>query len=90
MFRKGKSAVKVDPRKFEVELKRRRELNETRLGWKLAWLGSSEKKKTLHLLGLRGRHQYSDQRSSQIRAPCVASIAVGTDGEEDQMARLSA
>ena len=41
------------------------------------------------MLGLRERLQYSDQRSSQIRAPCVVSTAAGTEGEEDQMARLS-
>ena len=51
---------------------------------------STEKKEASHLLGLRGRHQYSDHRSNQNRAPCVASTAVGTEGEEDQMARLSA
>ena len=50
---------------------------------------STEKKGASHLLGLRGRHQYSDQRSNQNRAPCVASTAVGTKGEEDQMARSS-
>ena len=81
---------KVTPRKVGVGLKRRRELNKRRLGWRLAWWGSTEKKEASHLLGLRGRHQYSDQRSNQIRAPCVASTAAGTDGEEDQMARLSA
>ena len=34
------------------------------------------------MLGLRGRHQYSDQRSNRNRACCVASIAVGTEGGE--------
>ena len=34
---------------------------------------------------LRGRHQYSDQRSNRNRVLCVASTAVGTEGEEDQM-----
>ena len=33
------------------------------------------------MFGLKGRHQYSDQRSNQNRAPCVASIAVGTEGK---------
>ena len=42
------------------------------------------------MLGLRGRHQYSDQRSHRIKVPCVASTAGGTEGEEDQMARSSA
>ena len=32
------------------------------------------------MLGLRGRHQYSDQRSNRNRASCVASIAVATKG----------
>ena len=82
---------KVTPRKVGVGLKRRRELSRRRLGWRLARWGSTEKKEASHLLGLRGRHQYSDQRSYRMRAPCVASIAVGTKGEEeDQMARSSA
>ena len=61
-------------------LKRRRELNKKRLGWRLAWWGSTEKKEASHLLGLRGKHQYLDQRSSVIRAPCVAPTAVRTEG----------
>ena len=77
---------KVTPRKVGVGLKRRREPSRRRL----AWWGFTEKKETSHLLGLRGRHQYSDQRSNRNRAPCVASTAVGTEGEEDQMARSSA
>ena len=83
---------KVTSRKVGVGLKRRREPSRRRLGWKLvvAWWGSTENKEASHLLGLRGRHQYSDQRSNQNRAPCVASTAVGTEGEEDQMARSSA
>ena len=81
---------KVTPRKVGVGLKRRREPSRRRLGWRLAWWGSTEKKEASHLLGLRGRHQYSDQRSNRNRAPCVASTAVGTEGEEDQMARSSA
>ena len=50
----------------------------------------TEKKEASHLLGLKGRHQYSDQHSNRNRTPCVASTAVGTKGEEDQMARSSA
>ena len=81
---------KVTPRKVGVGLKRRREPSKG-LGWRLAWWGSTEKKEASHLLEMRGRHQCSDQRSNQNRAPCVASIAVGTEGEEeDQMARSSA
>ena len=91
MLRKGKSAVsKVTPRKVGVGSKRRREPSRRRLGWRLSWWGSTEKKEASHLLRLRGRHQYSDQRSNRNRAPCVASTAVGTEGEEDQMARSSA
>ena len=81
---------KVTTRKVGVGLKRRREPNKRRLGWRLAWWGSTEKKEASHLLRLRGRHQYSDQRSIRNRAPCVASTAVRTKGEEDQMARSSA
>ena len=77
---------KVTPRKVGVGLKRRREPSRRRSTW---W-GSIEKKDASHFLGLRGRHQYSDQRSNRNRAPCVASTAVGTEGEEDQMARSSA
>ena len=77
---------KVTPRKVGVGLKQRQEPNRRRL----AWLGSTEKKEASHLLGLRGRHQYSDQHSNRNRTPCVASIAVGIEGEEDQMARSSA
>ena len=87
---KEKVRSKVTPRKVAVGLKRRREPNKRRWGWRLAWWGSTEKKEVSHFLGLRGRHQYSDQRSNRNRAPCVASTAVGTEGEEDQMARSSA
>ena len=81
---------KVTPRKVGVGLKRRREPSRRRLGWRLAWWGSTEKKEASHLIELRGKHQYSDQRSNRNRAPCVVSTAVGTEGEEDQMARSSA
>ena len=47
-------------------------------------------KKTSHLLGLRGRHQYPDQSFSHVINPCVASTAVGIERQEDQMARSSA
>ena len=43
-------------------------------------VGIIEKKEVSHLLGLRGRHQYSDQRSSRIRSACVASTAMGARG----------
>ena len=82
--------TKVTPRKVGVGLKRRQELSRRRLAWRLAWWGSTEKKEASHLLRLRGRHQYSDQRSNRNRAPCVAYIAAETEGEENQMARSSA
>ena len=44
---------KMIPRKVGMGLKRRRELNKNRWGWRLAWLGSTEKKEVSHLLGLR-------------------------------------
>ena len=74
---------KVTPRKVGVGLKRRWELSKSRLDWRLAWWGSTEKKEASHLLKLRGRHQYSDQRSNRNRTPCMASTAVGSEGEED-------
>ena len=47
---------KVTPRKVGVGLKRRQEPSRRRLGWRLAWWGSTEKKEASHFLGLRGRH----------------------------------
>ena len=78
------------PRKVGVGLKQMRELNKRRLGWRWAWWKSTEKKKTLHFPELRQRHQCSDQHSNQNRVPCVASTAVGAEGEKDEMARSSA
>ena len=52
-------------------------------------VGFTEKKEATHLIEFRGRHQYSDQHSNRIKAPCIASVAAGTEGEEDQMARSS-
>ena len=52
---------KVTPRKVGVGLKRRREPSRRRLGWRLAWWGSTEKEAS-HLLGLRGRHLCSLRR----------------------------
>ena len=90
MFGKGKSAVVGDPKKVGVGLKQKREPSKRILGWRLAWWGSTEKKEALHLLGLTGRHQCSNQSSNGNRAPCVASTAVENKWEVDQMARLSA
>ena len=81
---------KVTPRKVGVGLKQRRESSKRRLGWRLAWWRSTEKKEASHLLGLRGRHQYSEEHSNQNRALCEASTAVGIEEDEDQMARSSA
>ena len=83
---KQRMRSKVTPRKVGVGLKRRREPRKRRL----AWWGSTEKKDAKHLLGLRGRHQYSYQRFNRNRALRVAFTAWGTEVEEDQMARLSA
>ena len=63
MFRKEKSAVESDPKKSWSGIEADREPSRKRLGWRLAWWGSTEKNETSHLLGLRGRHQYSDQHS---------------------------
>ena len=87
---KEKVRSKVTPKNVGVWLKSRREPSKRRLGWKLAWWVSTEKKEASHFLGLRGRHQYLDQRSNRNRASCVASTAVGTEGEKDEMARSSA
>ena len=76
----------MTPRKIGMGLKPRCEPSRRRL----AWWESTEKKEASHFLGLGGRHQYSDHRSNQNRAPCVASTPVGSEGEEDQMARSSA
>ena len=73
--------LKVISSKVGVGLKRRREPSRRRLGWRLAWWGSTEKNEASHLLGFRGKHQYSDQRPNRNRAPCVASTAVGTKGK---------
>ena len=86
---KDRVQSKVTPRKVGVGLKWRREPSKSRVGWRIAWWVSTDKEAS-HLLGLRGRHQYSDQHSNRIRPPCVASTAVGTEGEEDQVARSSA
>ena len=80
---------KMTPRKVGVGLKRRRELSKKMLDWRFSRWGSTEKKEASHLLGLSD-HQYSDQRSNQNRAPCVAFTAVETERNEDQMARSSA
>ena len=53
-LKKEESAVEGDPEKSWMGLKRRREPSRRRLGWRLAWWGSTEKKKVSHLLGLRG------------------------------------
>ena len=74
---KERVRLKVTPKKVKG-FKRRRELNKRRWGWRLAWWGSTEENS--YSLGLRGRHQYSDQRSNWIGAPCVACTTVRTEG----------
>ena len=72
---------KVAARKVGMGLKRTREPSSRRLGWRLAWWGSTEKNKASHLLRLKEKHQYSDQCSNRIRAPCVA---LGTEGPRER------
>ena len=85
MLRKGKCAVEGETRKSWSEIEK-----EAGVELEKVSLVGIHYKETSHLLGLRRRHQYSDQRSNRNRASCVDSIAVGTEGEEDQMARSSA
>ena len=80
MLKNERVRLKVTPRKVGVGLKWRREQSRRRLGWRLAWWGSNEKKEASHLLGLRGRHQYSDQRSNRNRAPCGGLHRSGDQG----------
>ena len=61
---------KMTPRKVEVGLKQKQEPNKRRLGWRLAWWGSTEKKEASHLLELRGKHQCSVQHSNQNSSLC--------------------
>ena len=90
MFRKGKSAIEGDPKKGWSGIEMEDGVVYEEVGLAVSLVGSTEKKENSHFLGLRGRHQYSDQRSNRNRAPCVAFTTVGTEGEEDQMARSSA
>ena len=87
MFGDGKSALEGNSKKSWGEIKADGKLNKKKGSGRLAWWGSTKKKKASHFFGLKGRHRYSDQPSSQIRAICVASIAVGAKGEENQIAR---
>ena len=84
MLRKGKSAEEGNPEKSWSGAETEAGAEQEQVGFKLAWWQSTERKAS-HLLGLRERHQYSDQHSNRNRAPCVASTPVGTDGEEDQI-----
>ena len=56
-LKKERMRSKETPRKIGDGLKRRREPSKKKLGWRLAWWGSTEKKEASRLLGLRGRHQ---------------------------------
>ena len=88
IFREGKNAFEGDLQKNQIGIEAERGVEKETWGWRLAWSGST-KKEASHLLGLRGRHHYPDQRSGRIRASCVASTAVRSEAEEDQMAELS-
>ena len=88
MLRKGKSADEGDPKKSWSGIETEAGVEYAGVVLEVILVGSTEKKEASHFLGLRGRHQYSDQRSNRNRAPCVASTAVGTEGDKDQMARL--
>ena len=61
---KERVRLKVTSRKVGVGLKRRREPSRRRLGWRLAWWGSTEKNEASHLLGLR--EDTSTQTSTPI------------------------
>ena len=60
---------KVTPRKVGVGVKRRREPSSRRLGWRLAWWGSTEKKEASHLLG-------EEDTSTQTSAPIETELLV--------------
>ena len=81
---KKKVRSKMIPRKIEVRLIRRRELNMKMWSWKLAWLGFPEKNKTSYFLGLRGK--------TPVLRPALQSIIapVKTDWKQDQIVRSSA
>ena len=61
---------KVTPRKIGVGLKRRWELNKRGLGWRLAWWGSTEKKRP-HICSDREEHI-----SIQTSAPIETELLV--------------
>ena len=84
-YEKQRVRSKVILRIVVERLKRRWKLNKRRWGWRLAWWGSTVKKKISYLLRWRGRHHYSDQHSSRTRAPCVASTAAGTGGKRTKL-----
>ena len=47
-LKKKRVQSKVTPRKVVVRLKRKRKPSRRRLGWRLAWWGSTEKKEASH------------------------------------------
>ena len=84
MLKKEKSAVEDGPRKSWCRIKAVKGSSiKKKYAWRFCLMGSTKQKEALQLLGLRGIHQYSDQRSSRIRVPCEASTAAGTEREED-------
>ena len=55
---------KVTPRKVGVVLKPRQVLNKRRLGWRLAWWGSTKKKEVSHLIIDEKREKYRAKNGS--------------------------
>ena len=62
-LKKERARSNVTPRKVKEGLKRRWELNKQRWGLRLAWWGSTEKKKASHLL----------ERKTPILRPAIQS-----------------
>ena len=91
MFRKGKSAVEGDSKKSWswVETEVGAELEE-RLGWRLAWWGSTEKEGGLTFARIERKTPVL-RPALQLKQSSLYSLYRSTDqGEEDQMARSSA
>ena len=71
---------KVTPKKVGVGLKQRREVENMDVGLEISLMEiHREKRVALYLIVLRGRRQFSDQRSSRIRTSCVAHVAASTN-----------
>ena len=72
--------VEGGPKKSKSGIKAEGKIEQKEKRMKVSLVESTKKKQASHFLELRERHQYSDERSSRIRALCVASIAAGTEG----------